>query len=277
MIRVQRLFESPFATVDRVDHPADVPHVDPPEERSDRFTINFIERGEFHVAHAGGTLTLDRDALFVTTPGQINRYSHSAGDCVPDDVVLAVGFGTVADDDVLRGAACELAARAPFVPLSNRRAYLRHRLLSHLESGADAMALDSIAGELLHATVAECGRRRFKASQVSWYAPRVDAARRLLDDDYASRHTLTALADGAGMSPFHFARVFCELAGAPPHRYLVRRRLHAAADRLRAGDSVTNACYAVGFSSLSHFIHAFRRQFGVSPSRVTGGRDTTPS
>src|SRR5438552_10458507 len=148
MIRVQRLFESPFATVDRVDHPADVPHVDPPEERSDRFTINFIERGEFHVAHAGRTLTLDCDALFVTTPGQINRYSHSsAGDCAPDDVVLAVGFGTFANDDVMRGAASDLAARVPLVPLSNRRAYLRHRLLSHLENGADAMALDSIAGE----------------------------------------------------------------------------------------------------------------------------------
>src|SRR5205814_5351823 len=114
--------------------------------------------------------------------------------------------------------------------------------------------------ELLHAAVAADGRHRFKSSQVSWYAPRVDAARQLLDDDYESRHTLTALAEGAGMSPFHFARVFCELAGAPPRRYLVRRRLHAAADRVRAGDSVTNACYAVGFSSLSHVRHAFRRR-----------------
>jgi len=275
MIRVQRLFESPIATVDRVDHPADVPHVDPTEERSDRFTINFIERGAFHVAHAGRRLTLDRDALFVTTPGQINRYSHEAGDCAPDDVVLAVGFGSVADD-AMAGAASRLTARAPLVPLSNRRAYLRHRLLSHLDDGADPMAVDSIAGELLHATVAADSRYTFKPSQLSWYAARVDAARRRLDDDYASRHTLDALSRDAGMSPFHFARVFGELAGAPPHRYLVGRRLRAAADRLRAGDSVTNACYAVGFASLSHFIHAFRRRFGVSPSRFTRARDTRP-
>jgi AraC-like DNA-binding protein len=76
------------------------------------------------------------------------------------------------------------------------------------------------------------------------------------------------------MSPFHFARVFRELAGTPPHQYLLRVRLTEAARRLRDGDRVTNACFASGFSHLSHFGRLFHRRFGVLPSQYpkSGGR-----
>jgi len=71
------------------------------------------------------------------------------------------------------------------------------------------------------------------------------------------------------MSPFHFARLFRETTGTPPHRYLVSVRLREAARRLRQGARVTDACFDVGFGNLSHFVRAFRRTFGVSPSRYT--------
>jgi AraC-like DNA-binding protein len=154
------------------------------------------------------------------------------------------------------------------LPLNNRGAYLRHRLLDHLAARADAVAVDLVAGELLTATLGATTRKLYRPNQLAWYARRIDAARRTLDEEFASDHTLAALARDAGMSPFHFARVFHELAGAPPHRYLLRRRLSVAAQQLRDGVSVTDACYAVGFKSLSHFIHVFRRAFGVPPSRI---------
>src|SRR5262249_23597453 len=109
--------------------------------------------------------------------------------------------------------------------------------------------------------------RLYAPRQLAWYAGRVDAAREALETDFASPHSLTGLARAAGMSPFHFARVFRELAGVPPHRYLIGVRLRAAVDRLRQGDSVTDTCFAVGFNSLGHFIDTFRRAYGVSPSR----------
>lgn len=70
------------------------------------------------------------------------------------------------------------------------------------------------------------------------------------------------------MSPFLFARIFRELIGVPPHKYLVRLRLERARLLLESGMSVTDVCYTVGFNNLSHFIRTFSAHFGVLPSNL---------
>src|SRR5204863_5822582 len=133
--------------------------------------------------------------------------------------------------------------------LNNRRAYLHRRLSAAVDLSADPLTIELIAGELFHNTVADTAPigRLYRPSQLDWYARRVDAARQTLEHDYAGEHSLAALARRAAMSPFHFARVFRDLTGVPPHRYLVKIRLTAAAARLREGASVTDTCFAVGF------------------------------
>ena len=263
MIRVQPLFDSPLVRIERCDHPADVPHVDPDEERSTHYTINFVERGVFSVTAAARTWNVRADDLFVTVPGFVYRCDHH-GD--PTDVCLSVCFGS----DAHRGEwdAGALRRHAPVVTATNRRVYLRRRLAQRLDDSADHLTIESIAGEMLYAsTDGASSPRLYSDAQLTWYARRVDAARERLDADYGSPHSLSTLARDAGMSVFHFARVFRELAGVPPHRYLVTVRLRAAAERLRAGDSVTETCFAVGFNSLGHFIEMFSRAYGVTPSR----------
>ena len=273
-MRVRAIFESALVRVERIDHPAGEPHVDPPSEVSEQYSINFIEHGQFTVRQDARTWRVGSTDVFLTSPGQVLQYRHD--DDAPDDVCVAVCFKDAVRDDAQQHVDV-LRQHAPVVPLSNRRSYLRRRLLEHVAGGADAMAIDLVAGELLSAIRPEAPRKLFRSSQLDWYAHRIDAARRTLDEDFASDHTLAALARAAGMSPYHFARVFRELAGVPPHRYLLRRRLSAAARQLRDGASVTDACFAVGFHSLSHFIHVFRRSFGVPPSRLSAARDTTSS
>ena len=82
-------------------------------------------------------------------------------------------------------------------------------------------------------------------------------------------HSLTSLAAEARMSPFYFTRVFSELVGEPPHRYLVRIRLQVAAELLRSGALVTEAALKSGFPDVSHFSRTFHRRYGVPPSRYT--------
>jgi AraC-like DNA-binding protein len=59
--------------------------------------------------------------------------------------------------------------------------------------------------------------------------------------------------------------------GTPPHRFLTGVRLRHAARLLDQGAAVTFTCYEVGFGSLSHFVTAFRKRFGVVPSAARGG------
>lgn len=77
---------------------------------------------------------------------------------------------------------------------------------------------------------------------------------------------LATLARIAGMSRFHFLRTYARLFGETPHDTSTRRRIERAKHALRAGRSVTDACFDVGFSSLGSFSALFRREVGVPPS-----------
>ena len=90
--------------------------------------------------------------------------------------------------------------------------------------------------------------------------------------DHADRHyteplDLEALAAVAGMSKYHFQRLFTATYGLSPAAHLSRRRLERAQDLLRATNlTVTEVCHAVGFASLGSFSSRFRDLVGETPS-----------
>jgi AraC family transcriptional regulator len=74
------------------------------------------------------------------------------------------------------------------------------------------------------------------------------------------------LAAQAGLSSFHFARVFRRETGETPHQFVTRLRLEEAARLLRATDHpVLQIAIAVGFENASHFSVQFKRGYGVTP------------
>jgi AraC family transcriptional regulator len=86
-------------------------------------------------------------------------------------------------------------------------------------------------------------------------------------DEHSQRPIdLEDAAQAAGLSPFHFLRLFAGVLGVTPHQYLVRSRLRHAACLLADCDrSVTDVAYDVGFGDLSNFVRTFHRAAGVSP------------
>jgi AraC-like DNA-binding protein len=92
-------------------------------------------------------------------------------------------------------------------------------------------------------------------------------ARDHADRHYAEPLDLAALAGVAGLSKFHFQRLFKATYGLTPAAYLSQRRLARAQDLLRATNlTVTEVCHAVGFSSLGSFSSRFRALVGETPS-----------
>jgi two-component system, response regulator YesN len=87
----------------------------------------------------------------------------------------------------------------------------------------------------------------------------------------AQLHTplsLDRVAREAGMSKFHFCRVFKSVTGLTFGEFLARRRIVRAIDLLRDQDrSLTDVYLDVGFKDMSHFSRVFRKLTGHSPSR----------
>lgn len=93
-------------------------------------------------------------------------------------------------------------------------------------------------------------------------------ARDHIDRNYADGVDLDTLAGIAGLSKFHFLRTFRAAYGRTPAAYLSERRVERAQDLLRSSNlSVTEVCFAVGFSSLGSFSSRFRAVTDETPSQ----------
>ncbi|MEZ5458136.1 MAG: methylated-DNA--[protein]-cysteine S-methyltransferase [Steroidobacteraceae bacterium] len=86
------------------------------------------------------------------------------------------------------------------------------------------------------------------ASMSSRDFQRIAVAVRFLAGQRLQRPTLQAVARHAGLSPFHFNRLFRRWAGLTPKQYLEVLDAHAAVAALRRGDSVLEAAFAAGLS-----------------------------
>ncbi len=107
-----------------------------------------------------------------------------------------------------------------------------------------------------------------------WTPPAVRRALRHIHSDVEQPLTLDELANAACMSRYHFARVFRDTIGKPPHQYVLGVRIERAKERLvamrRRGHAgaaqISTIAFDAGFSSPSQFSATFKRVVGTSPS-----------
>ncbi|MCC3156760.1 AraC family transcriptional regulator [Hymenobacter sp. 15J16-1T3B] len=73
-----------------------------------------------------------------------------------------------------------------------------------------------------------------------------------------------------GRSLATFKRDFEKIFHVSPSRWLLRRRLQEAHYRIKEqGQTASEVYLDLGFEDLSHFSYAFKKQYGVAPSRLT--------
>lgn len=88
--------------------------------------------------------------------------------------------------------------------------------------------------------------------------------------------TLEALAQDAGLSPYHFHRLFKSVTGLTPKAYADAHRARKLRAQLGRGSSVTEAIYDAGFNASSRFYEASDNVLGMTASRYrAGGVQTT--
>jgi len=265
MIRAQHLVRGPQISIVRLDHPTDTDESKTEEEVCRYYSVSFVERGSFGLAVKDQRWVMSSGCVFSSQPGAVHRYSHQ--ERTPTDVCLSVIYSGIFTEEIARDQHFVSDKFPLAISPANRLAFLKLRLSKLLEDEYP-LALEDWAGELISAIRPDRpgAHPLYSDRQLRWYAERVEAVRELFETRFAEPHSLTSLARSVGMSPFQFARVFAELAGAPPHQYLLRIRLDQAARMIREGKSVTETCFDVGFANLSHFTRSFQRRFGFRPS-----------
>ncbi|WP_175674719.1 AraC family transcriptional regulator [Burkholderia ambifaria] len=249
-------------------------------EGAERYTC----RGSGHVAETG--------TVPVINPGEVHTGSRATdeGWCyrvsyVPVDYIRALA-GTIAGrpqdapwfpSDVIRDPdlAARLALAHRMMEAGSERIPSAH---SHDQpadgapaAGAprlyDPLAAETAMLDALSTLIARHADARLQPAALAADEPRVEVMRERLAADLTCPVTLGDVAQAAGLSPFHAARLFTRTTGMPPHAWRNQLRLQRALAPLRAGVSIAEVAAASGFVDQSHFTRHFKRMFGVPPGR----------
>ncbi|WP_244271415.1 helix-turn-helix transcriptional regulator [Pseudovibrio axinellae] len=78
---------------------------------------------------------------------------------------------------------------------------------------------------------------------------------------------LADLASQAGLSEFHFQRMFTLSRGISPHKWVMSKRVNLAKSELRGSQTIAQIASSCGFSCQSHLTRAFKAEVGTTPAR----------
>jgi AraC-like DNA-binding protein len=110
--------------------------------------------------------------------------------------------------------------------------------------------------------------RKKTLDRKSYLCRKVMAAKIFIDTNFQSDVALDLLASEAGLSKFHFIRLFRFYYGQTPNHYLTMVRVRHARKLLAAGNSVQDVCFAVGYTSVPSFAALFKKITGETPGGI---------
>jgi AraC-like DNA-binding protein len=250
---------------------------DPPQaEEFDRASIAIVRSGVFGIRTGKRTQILSTGFLLLGNAGQRYEASHDHG---VGDRCLVFDFQGRALEDLAESLRRGVGA-TPFavnvLPPDPRVDAFRRLAQEDLSPTGPSLGLEeiglSLAEHVLKLSGAGSARSNATAPDNRRARDSIVAAIAQIQGAATEELTLSDLAASAAMSPFHFLRLFKRETGVTPYRFLVQARIRRAVDLLRdTSRPVTEIAFAVGFTDLSNFINAFRREIGVSPRQYRQG------
>jgi AraC-like DNA-binding protein len=242
--------------------------------------ITLMTRGMFVKHGSDHRGTADPSTLVLINQGETYHLAHPVA-CRCACTALLVNREILADIMASHHVHIRDSRRSfPFSECPADPGLLRrhHVMLSLLDAGArsDVLAVEETALELARRAVGIGfrfhGRRRLPArsSTTHAYDQMTQAVRELLASRYTDPLTLADIAAEVHCTPNYVCDVFKRRTGLSVHQYLTRLRLAAALQELpERRRSLASLAVDLGFSHHSHFTAAFRRAFGLPPSKIT--------
>lgn len=254
-----------------VDHrcssgPTDAPFT----EVHQAYSVSYVRRGSFGYRTRGASYELVAGALLLGRPGDeyvCTHEHHGRGD---ECLAFQLSPALLASAGVREWTSGSLPPLPGLMVLGE--------LAQSVAEGKSDVGLDEVGLMLaVRLDAVRTGRARGAGASSAMDRRRAVRVAMWIDDRSCEPIDLESAAAEAGLSAFHFLRVFSRSIGVTPHQYLVRSRLRRAA-RLLADEErpITRIALDVGFGDVSNFVRTFHRAAGVSPGafrKLARGRD----
>lgn len=230
-------------------------------EQHESWSVSYVQAGSFGCRCRGRSFELVPGSVLLGRPGDEYKctHEHHRG----GDECLAFFIDEAMVDDIGGGRRrWESGALPPIAEVIvwgelARSAAWRHQGPRIDEIGAAFVTkvVGIIAGQRLPPLRQRPAERRRAIESARW-----------IEAHSTQEVDLQALAQRAGLSVYHYLRLFSSVIDVTPHQYLLRCRLRHAAQLLADEDrSVTDIALDVGYADLSNFVRSFSRAAGVSP------------
>jgi AraC family transcriptional regulator len=238
----------------------------PFEEQHDGFSVAAVLEGSFTYRSDAGHRLLYPGALLLGNNGSCFEcgHAHGVGDRCVSLNVHEEEFSEVA-------AAATSTSRFRFSAPSLPPSLKVLPIIAHMEAlscASSSLRSEELALRIIERVIAAMtGDRHRAAAPTGRETRRVIEAIRLVESDATRALELKEMAAAAGMSKYHFLRVFRRLTGVTPHRYLISARLRRAALALASSRRpIIAIALDAGFGDLSTFNKTFRAVFGLTPT-----------
>jgi len=238
------------------------PATTPYAEQHEGYSVSFVHAGSFGYHCRGQSFELVAGSVLVGSPGDefVCTHEHHAG----GDECLSFQLSPECVESLAAGPSAWRSRGLP--PLAELM--VLGELAQAAAQGQCDLALDEV-GLWFSARFARLvsGQPRGVLRSTERDRKRAVEAAQWIESQAHETVDLARAAREAGLSPFHFLRIFARVLGVTPHQYLVRSRLRRAALLLADQErSITELALEVGFADLSNFIRTFQRAVGVTPS-----------
>jgi AraC-like DNA-binding protein len=236
------------------------PDDEPFVERHESYSVSYVREGGFGYRLRGRSFELVAGSIMIGHPGDEFVCTH---DHLHGDECLSFHLAPELVETIGDRAGVWRTGYVPPLP----ELMVLGELAQAVADRRSDLGLDEV-GLLFASRFVEVVAQRSPHAP----APRARDRRRAVDaavwiDAHAHEAIdLERAAEVAGLSAFHFLRLFASILGVTPHQYLVRCRLRHAARLLAESDrAITDVAYDVGFGDLSNFVRSFHRAAGMSP------------
>jgi AraC-like DNA-binding protein len=236
--------------------PADRPFT----ETHAKYSISFVRKGSFGYRRGERSFELVAGAVLVGYPGDeyLCTHEHHGG----GDECLSFQYTQEVVDELAPKARWRVGALPPMAPLMVIGEWAQTVADANSDASWDEIGL-MFGSRLAQVTTGKVTPARKPLSRDRRRA--VETAL-WIDANARSDIDLATAAKVAGLSSYHFLRVFAAVIGITPHQYLVRARLRNAARLLVESEQpITDIAFDVGFNDVSNFVRTFGRAAGAPP------------